>query len=215
MGEMVPAGGMPVQQNWLDLFQALFSANSAQWGPTLLAWRELFTAEGRSNSELVAVCHGIAKRQVIPKFAPEFLQAIREELAKQDASFARQREDARLADLTQPTRCRRCRDVGMITGLPHVDFVDGVNWPRPRYTQSETCDCPLGQQSRQRWLSMEKPVMSFAEYERRNPHWRSQVQMRRLEVEAELTAHRQQHGDPAWVAIVERIKARSAANVNG
>lgn len=210
MGEMVPAVSLPVQQNWVDLFQALFSAHSPTWGPTLLAWKQLFEAESRSNSELVAVCHGIAKRTTIPKFAPEFLQAIREELAKQDASFARQREDARLADLTQPTRCRKCRDVGMITGLPHVDFVDGVNWNRPRYTQSATCDCAQGQQSRQKWLSMEKPVMTFGEYERRNPHWRSQVQMRRLEVEAELTAHRQQHGDPAWAAVVERLKARMA-----
>jgi hypothetical protein len=50
--------------------------------------------------------------------------------------------------------------------------------------------------------------MTFQEYERINPHWRSQIQMRRLEVEAELTAHRQQHGDPAWMAIVEKLKAR-------
>ena len=210
MGEMVPAVGLPVQQNWVDLFQALFSAHSPTWGPTLLAWRELFNAESRSNSEMVSACHSIAKRQVIPRFAPEFLQAIREELSRQDASFARQREDDRLSQLDQPVRCRRCRDVGMITGLPHVDHVDGANWSRPRYTQSAICDCPLGQQSRQKWLSLNKPLMTFGEYERRNPHWRSQVQMRRLEVEAELTAHRQQHGDPAWVAIVERLKARMA-----
>ncbi len=215
MGEMVPAGGMPVQQNWIDLFQALFAANGPQWGPTLLAWRELFHAEARSNSEMVAACHSIAKRQVIPRFAPEFLQSIREELAKQDTAFARQREDARLADLSQPTRCRRCRDVGLITGLPHHQFVDGVQWQRPRHTQAATCDCPAGQTSRQRWMAMNKVLMTFQEYERINPHWRSQIQMRRLEVEAELTAHRQQHGDPEWMAIVERLKARMNGNAHG
>ena len=139
----------------------------------------------------------------------------REELAKQDTAFARQREDARLADLTQPTRCRRCRDVGLITGLPHHQFVDGVQWPRPRHTQAATCDCPAGQTSRQRWMGMNKVLMTFAEYERINPHWRSQIQMRRLEVEAELTAHRQQHGDPEWMAIVERLKARMNGNAHG
>jgi len=64
-------------------------------------------------------------------------------------------------------------------------------------------------------MAMNKVLMTFAEYERINPHWRSQIQMRRLEVEAELTAHRQQHGDPAWMAIVERLKARINGNAHG
>jgi len=207
MGEL---HGLP----WIDVFQAVWgirSSNSDQitaWATTLKTWAELFEAESRSNGEMVDAVVAVSKRTKLPQFPTDHLQAIREELAKQDTAFARQREDARLADLTQPTRCRRCRDVGLITGLPHHQFVDGVQWQRPRHTQAATCDCPAGQTSRQRWMGMNKVLMTFQEYERINPHWRSQIQMRRLEVEAELTAHRQQHGDPAWMAIVEKLKAR-------
>jgi len=194
---------------WPNFFQVMFGAGTDQWKLTLATWAELFHAEGRSNSEMVSVIHGISRRDQLPKFPTDFLEAIRSELKAQDAVFVRKREDARLASLDQPLRCKKCRDVGQVTGLPHCQHVNGVNWKRPRYTQAVLCDCQMGEMSRQKWHSMNKPLMSWSEYVRLNPDWFVQLSMRKLEVDAEVAAHRQQFGAPDWAGIVQRMIDRN------
>lgn len=197
-------------QHWADLFQMVFGANTENWGTTLESWNDLFHAEGRSNSELLAVVHSIAKRRIIPKFAPDFLQAIREELRLQDESMRANQETRRLEDLHKPTKCLLCKDSGWVCGLPHIATVFGFEWKKPRAEMAVTCKCGLGRHINGKWASAQpnpKTVMGFDEYAEKNPHWRGQLELRQKERAAEMAANNHQNGNPAWKAVTDRILA--------
>lgn len=198
---------------WVDLFQAVFSANTPEWQKTLGVWSVLFHAEGRGNSELVEAVYAVTRRQPVPRFAPEMLSAIREELGRQDESIRQANESQRLADVAKPIRCWNCRDTGWVTDLPHPDFVNGPVWMKPCRTVAVTCGCGLGRLLNQRWAGAQpeaKQVMGWDEYQNRNPHWRAHVDVRQAERDAERAAWVQQHGDP-FAEVVERIVARYRA----
>lgn len=196
---------------WSDLFAALFGANSPEWQRTLGTWAVLFHAEGRSNSELVSALQAISRHNPVPQFPTQFLDALRSELRRQDLSIRDAHERSRLAELTKPIRCHRCGDCGWVIGLPHVEFVSGPEWPKPRRTMAVTCDCGLGRHVHGRWNNAQpdpKQVMSFAEYECRNPHWQTHQELRRVEVAAEMATWEQEHGQASWKATVEAIIKR-------
>ena len=203
----------PSDLPWYDLLQTLFGANSPDWAVTLTAWNTLFQAEGRSNSELVKAVEAVTRHNPIPNYAPEILNAIRSELFLRDQSFREATEAKRLAEVTKPIRCRRCGDCGWVVGVPHVEFVAGPEWLKPRRSMAVTCDCGLGRHIHGRWENAQpeaKKVLSFSEYEGRNPHWQTQMELRRVEVAAEMAAHEQQHGAPSWRRTVEAIVRRYA-----
>jgi hypothetical protein len=159
---------------------------------------------------MVAAVKTLTRSSPMPKFAPEYLEAIRRILQEQDLEIRAQRESRRLSDLDKPTRCPTCRDSGWVCGLPHLESVHGVEWLEPRYTQAVLCVCGLGHHLSTRWASAEPPrhVMGLREYETRNPYWRAQQEARRLERAAESAAHSHQHGDPAFLQAAKAVLAR-------
>lgn len=196
---------------WMDLFQAIFSCNTDQWAETLVVWDDLFRAEGRANSELAAAVVAISKRSPIPRFAPEFLEALRQEFRTQDQSIREQQEAARVAAVSRPVLCRTCGDSGWVVDLPHLETVNGLEWIKPYRTQACTCHCGLGHHLGQKWASAQpnpKPVMGFSEYQQRNPYWREMWQLRAKERAADFAAHKQAHGKQPWEETVKRILAR-------
>lgn len=198
---------------WVDLFQAVFSANTPEWQKTLGVWSVLFHAEGRSNSELVEAVYAVTRRNPVPRFAPEMLSAIREELRGQDEAVRLAHESQRISDLAKPIRCWTCRDTGWVTDLPHPEFVSGPQWLKPYRTVAVTCGCGLGKHIGGKWASAQpeaKPVLGWDEYQQRNPHWEVQVGVRQAERDAERAAWEQQHGNP-FKEVVERIVARYRA----
>ena len=202
---------------WSDLFASMFGANSPEWQRTLGTWAVLFHAEGRSNGELLAAIQSISRHSPVPQFSTQFLDAIRLELRRQDSSVREAVESKRLAEIAKPIRCHRCGDSGWVVGVPHVDFVHGPVWLKPRRTMAVTCDCGLGRHIHGRWSNAQpepKAVLGWSEYEQRNPHWNAQAELRRVEVAAEMAAHEQQHGAPGWRKTVEAI-VRRYANADG
>ena len=198
---------------WSDLFATMYGANSPEWQRTLGTWAVLFHAEGRSNSELLSAVQAISRMSPVPQFPTQFLDALRGELRRQDSSMRESAEAKRLAEVTKPIRCRLCGDTGWVVGVPHVDFVSGPEWLLPRRTMAVTCQCGLGGFINSRWANAQpdpKKVMSFSEYEARNPHWRAQMEVRRAEVDAELATHQQENGEPSWRGVVEGILRRYA-----
>ena len=74
-----------------------------------------------------------------------------------------------------------------------------------------TCCCPVGCVIKDRWANAKpdpKAVMCWDEYSGRNPHWKAQMEVRNLEVQAELAAHIQEYGDFEWRNVVESILRR-------
>lgn len=198
---------------WSDLFASLYGANSPEWQRTLGTWAVLFHAEGRANHEMLAAVQAISRHAPVPQFPTQFLDALRSELRRQDSSVREASEAKRLAEIAKPIRCRRCGDCGWVVGVPHVEFVAGPEWLKPRRSMAVTCDCGLGRHIHGRWENAQpeaKKVLSFSEYEGRNPHWQTQMELRRVEVAAEMAAHEQQHGAPSWRRTVEAIVRRYA-----
>lgn len=212
----VRVGGNPVIERlaglrWSDLFASLYGCNSAEWQRTLGTWAVLFHAEGRSNQEMLAAVQAISRHSPVPQFPTQFLDAIRLELRRQDSSVREATESRRIEESAKVTRCRRCGDCGWVVGVPHVDFVDGPVWLKPRRTMAVTCDCGLGRHIHGRWSNAQpepKAVMPWSEYEARNPHWDAQMEHRRVEVAAEMAAHEQENGAPGWKQTVEAILRR-------
>jgi hypothetical protein len=196
---------------WVDTFQSLFGANTPEWQRTLQTWAALFHAEGRGNSELNACLMSITRHNPMPQFPTQFLAAIRHELKRQDDSVREANERTRLAETASgPPKCPGCRDSGWLI-VPHVEFVEGPEWKKPRRTMAVTCCCPVGCVIKDRWASAKpdpKAVMSWDEYSGRNPHWKAQMEVRNLEVQAELAAHIQENGDFEWRNVVESILRR-------
>jgi hypothetical protein len=206
MSAVVPAG----QTLWLDLFQGLFHANTPAWGQTLFAWGQLFHAEGRSNSELVSAVYAITRRNPMPQFPTQFLEALRDELRQQDRSMSAQAESRRLDD-TIPVQCDTCSDSGWVCGLPHLSSVWGPEWRKPRTTMAVTCFCSAGEQLNARAAGRQtdpKSLMSFIRYSAKNPHYQTQMDTRAVEVNAELKTHEQEKGPPQWRATVEAMLRR-------
>lgn len=196
---------------WMDLFQAMFSANTDNWAETLVVWDDLFRAEGRSNSEICAAVVAISKRSPMPRFAPEFLEALRQEFRAQDQSIREQQEAARVRAVSKPVLCRTCGDSGWVVDLPHLETINGLEWCKPYRTMAATCHCGLGHHIHGKWSQAHptpKPVMTFSEYQQRNPYWSEMWQLRAKERQAEVAAYKQQHGAQAWEQTVKRILAR-------
>ena len=209
MGDIVPAtmAALP----WVDLFQALYGANSDDWARTLATWSVLFNAEGRSNSELVHAVHAISRRSPVPQFPTQFLDALRSELRAQDESIRQATESRRLAEITQPIRCTTCGDSGWICGLPHLDTVRGPEWLEPRWTCAVTCHCETGSRVFAAWGQRQpepKPVMSWHTYGGKNPHYQAQMDLRELEAKARVQTYEQENGAAEWRAVVEGILTR-------
>lgn len=203
---------------WVDLFQALFHANTPAWGQTLFAWGQLFHAEGRSNSELTSAVRALTRRSPMPNYPTEFLAALRAELRAQDESVRQQAEARRCAEITRPIRCTTCGDSGWCCGLPALESVRGPEWIQPRWTCAVTCHCEAGQILNSRWATRQpepKPVMSWHDYAKRNPHYEAQMETRRLEVAAEVMTAEQEDGPPEWRATVNAILSRYGQDPSG
>jgi hypothetical protein len=209
MGEMLPARLASVP--WVNLFQALFGANSADWAKTLATWSLLFDAEGRSNSELVSAVQAISRHSPIPQWPTQFLDALRSELRQQDLSMRQATEARRLEDSERPPRCQTCSDFGWICGLPHLETVRGPEWLEPRWTCAVTCQCEAGCRVFAAWGQRQpepKPVMSIYTYTQKNPHYQVQMELRALEVTAKVQTYEQEKGPAEWRATVEGILKR-------
>lgn len=198
-------------QGWVDLFQQLFAAHTDSWMGTLGTWDDLFRAEGRSNSELIHAVLAISRRtSEMPQFPTQFLQALREELRKIDASMAGAESAARAAS-TKPTRCMDCRDSGLYAAVPtpNLSCVFGMEWRYPYYTVAVCCHCGLGRWKFDNWKGRQDKARpySFDEYVQANPDWKAQVELRAKAKAAEAAAAKLDASRGAWSAALRETLA--------
>jgi len=177
---------------WWEVYRSLGFMSGARQEQTLQAWARMFEAEGRDEADLIAAAYAIARREKIPSFAEEHLQALRQELRRIDGERAH-----RTPSVYNRQPCALCGDTGVVCGLPHLRYLDaGGYWMAsiggPEYTQAAACDrCTIGRS---------KPagqMCTLTQYEQENPHWLAQLNYHRdyrAERSAALRAARQ---DPA------------------
>ena len=155
---------------WWEVYRGLGFMSGAKQEQTLQAWAQMFEAEGRDEADLIAAAYAIARREKIPSFAEEHLQAIRQELRRMDADRA-----FRQPSVINRQPCPMCGDVGVVCGLPHLRYLDQAGfWMAstggPEYKQAAACDrCIVGRS---------KPagqMCNLTQYERENPHWLAQL----------------------------------------
>lgn len=154
---------------WWEVYQSLGFMSAPRQTATLQAWAHLFDTEGRTNEEMVQVVYAIARRDKLPSFAEEHLQAIREELRRMDY------ERSMVAPVViNRARCPYCGDCGIVCGLPHSHHIthEGL-WDatigKLMYTQCAKCDrCNVGR-------SIGGSMLTLTQYERDNPHWQMQL----------------------------------------
>jgi len=169
---------------WQEVHARLFSTPSERWWETYAIWTRLFHAEGWNDEQLVDAVYRIARRAVLPQFAPQHLQAIREELI----ASARELREVRKRQF-EAVRCATCDSTGWVVGLPHLDHVREGRWHTDMgvyYTQAVCCSCGKGQAIKAavaaRWqkeLVREGQFpMDYNEYLRRNSAFREQLAAR-------------------------------------
>jgi hypothetical protein len=177
---------------WWEVYRSLGFMAGQRQEQTLQAWAALFEAEGRDNADLVQVAYAIAKREKIPSFAEEHLEAIRQELRKLDA--ARQE---RQPVVRNHAPCQFCGDTGVVCGLPHSRYITAAGfWTAivggPHYTQCAKCDrCAVGKAART------GDMCTLTQYEMRNPYWQHQLDSWPVYAEAKRAADQATMADPA------------------
>lgn len=176
---------------WWEVYQSLGFMTSGKQLATLQAWGRLFDQEGRTNEEMTQAVYAIARRDKLPSFAEEHLQAIREELRAIDES-QRQQEPV----VVNRAPCPFCYDCGIVCGLPHSRQItnDGV-WTGtiggPASTQCAKCDrCNVGR-------SIGGNMITLTQYESRNPHWSLQLEFYRQYQALESEKDRVARKDPS------------------
>jgi hypothetical protein len=201
-------------ESWMDLFKAVFSANSPEWERTLIAWATLFHSEGWSDDQIRQAVRRVALREVRPKFPSDLTAALHGELRAIDQMAKKAREAFRLE--YRPPVCDYCKDSGWVSGLPHLECVEGPVWTSPRWTMACTCCCDKGRRFNDHFATREsepKKIMGFLEYTKHNPHFHAQMSQRQLEKAAELAAHEQQHGPHPGRTLLEKVMARHQATL--
>ena len=191
-----PQGLVPL---WQEIHARLFSTPADRWWETYAIWSRLFDAEGWSHEQVTDAVYRVARRNVLPQFAPQHLQAIREELL----SAAREIRDLRRRHFDAES-CSTCKSTGWVVELPHLDHVRDGRWHTDMgvyYTQSVCCSCGKGQSiktaiaahwSKELVREGQFP-MDWTEYMRKNPGYREQLDIR-AQVRAtqrELDGHKQ------------------------
>lgn len=169
---------------WQEIHARLFSTPSDRWWETYAIWTRLFHAEGWNDEQLVDAVYRIARRAVLPQFAPQHLQAIHEELVA-SANEVREIRRKHFEGVT----CSTCDSTGWVMDLPHLDHVRDGRWHTDMgvyYTQAVCCSCAKGQAIKSaiavRW--QKEPIregqfpMDLPEYIRRNSGYQSQVAAR-------------------------------------
>ena len=182
---------MSDELSWYELYQSLGFMSSGKQLATLQAWGRLFDQEGRTNEEMTQAVYAIARRDKLPSFAEEHLQAIREELRRMDY------ESSMVAPVVvNRAPCPLCFDCGIVCGLPHSRQItnDGV-WTGtiggPASTQCAKCDrCNVGR-------SIGGGMITLTQYERANPHWPLQLEFYRQYKSLENEKDRVARKDPS------------------
>ena len=198
--------------SWIEFFKAIFHANTEAWEKTIAAWSMMFHADGRSDDEMIVCIKKVIARQPMPKFPLEILAALQEELRAIDQMAKTAREAFRLE--YRPPVCDYCKDSGWVSGLPHLECVEGPVWTSPRWTMACTCCCDKGRRFNDHFATREQEpqkIMGFMEYTKRNPHFHAQMSQRALEKNAELAAHEQQHGPHPGRFLLAKVLARHQA----
>lgn len=169
---------------WQEVHARLFSTPSERWWETYAIWTRLFSAEGWNDEQLADAVYRVARRAVLPQFAPQHLQAIHEELL----ASARESRELRRKHF-EAHSCSTCGSTGWIVDLPHLDHVRESVWHTDMgvyYTQAVCCSCEKGQATKTaiaaRWSK--EPIregqfpMDLNEYLRRNSGYRDQLAAR-------------------------------------
>lgn len=188
-----------MEGNWWDIHARLFGCSGENWAQTYALWNEVFRAEGRSNRELIAAVLATARREKIPNWGTEHLQAIRDELRLADHQ-AREKERLDRQALPWPS-CGHCRGAGWICGLPHLEqIVDGKWNPGmgTHQTQAVTCSCHIGQRietgvnahMEKQQPGRERKLIGLDEYTRRNQNYREQMERHEKELRAAAETRR-------------------------
>lgn len=173
--------------NWQDFHARLFGCSGENWSHTYLIWSDLFADEGIPNDSLIEAIKQIARRDKIPSYANEHLQAIREELANLRNEYRLSRQ--RLLTSSVQASCSLCRGIGWVIGLPHLEQVIDGEWDPGSFgyqTQAVACSCYIGQQRKtgvdQHWQSQiihkGKSLMTLDEYTLKNPNYSHQIAKR-------------------------------------
>ena len=200
----------------MDLFKAVFSANSPEWERTLIAWATLFHSEGWSDDQIRQAVRRVALRESRPKFPSDLTAALHSELRAID-QIAKVAREAQRLEYRAPV-CEHCQDSGWVSGLPHLECVQGPVWSSPRWTMACTCLCDKGRRFNDFYSMREqepKKILTFLEYTKRNPHFHVQMEQRRLEKAAELAAHEQQHGPHEGRALLQKVLDRHRSTLPG
>lgn len=165
---------MTEETPWWEVYQSLGFMTAPKQSLTLQAWARMFEAEGRGSEDLVTAAYAIARREKIPSFAEEHLEAIRQELRRIDSDRA-----LKAPVLTNARECPVCGNAGVVCGLPHSRFIDDngfwmASTGGPEYTQAAACDrCALG---RSRPAGQ---MCNLTQYEQVNPYWAEQLRYHR------------------------------------
>lgn len=177
---------------WWEVYRSLGFMSGQRQEQTLQAWAALFDAEGRDNADLVQVAYAIARREKMPSFAEEHLEAIRQELRKLDTL-----RQERLPVVSNHAPCQLCGDTGVVCGLPHSRYITPEGfWAAivggPHYTQCARCDrCAVGRAART------GDMCTLTQYEMVNPHWQHQLDSWQQYAEAQQAAWSATRADPA------------------
>lgn len=188
-------GSVPL---WQEIHARLYSTPVDRWWETYAIWARLFDAEGWSHEQVTDAVYRVARRNVLPQFAPQHLQAIREELL----AAAREIRELRKRHFDS-VDCGTCHSVGWVTELPHLEHVKEGRWHTDMgvyYTQSVCCSCGKGQSIKTAVAALwSKELvregqfpMDLLEYLRRNPGYREQLEIRKqiYATQRELEGHK-------------------------
>ena len=176
---------------WWEVYQSLGFMTAPRQSMTLQAWARMFEAEGRGSEDLITAAYAVAKRDKIPSFAEEHLEAIRQELRRIDSDRA-----LRSCTPHSQQECPLCGNSGVVCGLPHSHFIDDNGFWRastggPEYTQAAACDrCIIGRSR------PSGKMCNLTQYEQVNPYWAEQLRYHRQYRALKAAALRATSQDP-------------------
>lgn len=201
---------------WQEIHVRLYSTPGDKWWETYAIWARLFDAEGWTDDQVVDAVYRTARRSVLPRFAPEHLQAIREELRNivREQSELRWKESGEIG-------CPSCSSVGWICDLPHIEHVIDGRWTQHLgvyYTQAVCCFCLRGQAIKAavtaHWAKQpvregESP-MDIEAYTKRNPNYKQQIRIREnlREVERETRKNDKASSNDATRQRLQEVMAK-------
>ncbi len=189
---------------WAERHAKIFGFNESDY-EMLLAWDGLFAAANYSPEDLTDATDWLALHAP-PAWPRDHLKAIQDRIRSQRAALMQRNDEVDTWD------CPDCFGAGRIE-VPHLESVRGEEWlPRDvgtgphYYTQACCCHCARGLKgfTAHPRGGDKVSMISFTQYQIRNPAWRRQMADRELEKreEAALTPV-----DPKWQSTVDRILA--------